>query len=364
MIVRPLTGFVLSVLAVGIVLAQHASPAWSAAAIMVDQRSGKYGYCKGAADAFSAMTCAEDQCRRAGGQMCEAIEGCPVEGFGAIAVDRRGGTVSGTCGLASAEQARAQALSRCAARGGNAESCQIVANFQDGGTAVAPEVKPRAPQPVKQVAPTAPAAPRQQPEPAAGPEPKPAQPPQQAARPAPEKAAPPPAESGPRPVAPSPPAKAAEPEAPAAPAEAKEPKAPSETAVVKPIDIEKAKPKEAPEQSIEEAERERQQAMADKLVGRWSNKNCAERFWEISKIKGNRYRAMFWYYETGVTSEKEFTVKFVDNVMELHWDTKNPNKEATVDYYIEKVRDIRDKSYIVFQNNYRNYNEPWEVRRC
>jgi len=363
MFVRPLTGYVLAVLAVGILLAAATSPASAASAIMVDQKSGKYGYCKGAADAFSAMTCAEQQCRKSGGQMCEAIEGCPVEGFGAIAVDRQGRTVSGACGLASAERARAEAISRCAALGGNAKACQVVATFQDGGATVSPVAQPRAPQPAKQAAPAAAAEPKPQAAPTATVQSKPVQAPppapppekaapQQATQPAPEKAPPPPAQSAPRPVAPSP------------PAEAKRPEAPTTAAVVKPLDVEKTKPKEAPEQSIEEADRQRQQALADKLVGRWSNKNCAERFWEISKIKGDRYRAMFWYYETGVTSEKEFTVKFANNVMELHWDTKNPNKEAEVDYYIEKVRDIRDKSYIVFQNNYRNYDQPWEVRRC
>ena len=154
--------------------------------------------------------------------------------------------------------------------------------------------------------------------------------------------------------------------------EAGEP-APEATAREKPVEPPAAKPQPpAPPKQAKRVTRKDQEAtqiaaqgrIADRLIGRWTNKSCSERYWEVIKLDDFRYKATFWYQDTGVDGQDEFTVQFNGPVMELHWKIKNPSKTSKSSFYVEKIRDVTEEGYVVFENNYRNFYDAWQVRRC
>ena len=104
--------------------------------------------------------------------------------------------------------------------------------------------------------------------------------------------------------------------------------------------------------------------LADRLIGRWTNKSCDERYWDVTKIDDYRYKAVFWYQDVGIDGEEQFSVKFTDAAIELQWNIKNTSKTATSPYYVEKISGIGEDKYVVFENNYRNFYDSWEVKRC
>lgn len=299
---RRWVGGILGVLAFGLVIAAGPRTAAAASVVSVDGKTGAYGYCK-AADPGSALSCAERKCRAAGGSNCVAIKGCPGTGYGAIA--RRGRKLGASCGEISAEKARQAAMSPCG------KDCKIVDSFLDGAPPKAPSAARAA---VTRVTPTTmPGAPRG---------------------------------TGAAPTATKPDS--------TTPASTKTAVAPA------------APEKPAPKTNLthEQKVAARQQRLADMFVGRWSSRRCADRFWAISKIKGRRYKARFWYSDSGMSGSDEFTVAFQDDgVIVLNWKARNPNKKSRVRNYVEKVVNLTEDSYTVFKNNYRA-NTRWTVHRC
>lgn len=265
----------------------------AASAIMADQDRGVFGYCTGQANAWAAMTCAQEKCEKGGGKACNAVEGCPKSGYGAIARNADGRQVAGSCGTESEAAARDRAMQRC--QPSNGVPCRIVATFQDDPTQSGDGQQGEG-------------------------------------------------ETAPKPTARE---EAVEP-----PAAKPKPPAPRKQAA-------KAAPKD--NEAVQVAAQGR---IADRLIGRWTNKSCGERYWEVSKIDDFHYKATFWYQDTGIDGQDEFTVQFNGPVMELHWKIKNPSKTSKKSFYVEKVRDVTEEGYVVFENNYRNFYDAWQVRRC
>ena len=104
-------------------------------------------------------------------------------------------------------------------------------------------------------------------------------------------------------------------------------------------------------------------AFADRFVGRWSNVQCAERFWEITRVDDLQYKVLFWYLDIGVAGEEMFTVSFDGHILVLLWDTENPNPTAEERNYVEQVINLREDGYEVVDNNYRPHT-GWLVQRC
>lgn len=326
-------GGILGVLAFGLAVAAGPRNATAASVVMVDGKTGAYGYCK-ATKPGGALSCAERKCRAVGGRNCIALKGCPGTGYGAIA--RRGRKLGASCGKASAKKARQAAMSLCG------KNCKVVDSFLDGKP---PVVRTAARPAVKQVAPTT------TPKRAAQTATKPATPKTGKADAAKKPAEPKPEQGAGKPVSLKPAAtKASEKPVAAQPTEVK-PAAPE-------------KPAQTASLSHKEKVALRQQRLADMFIGRWSSRKCAERFWEISKIEGRRYKARFWYDDVGMSGEDEFSVAFrEDDVIVLNWKAENPNKKSQVRNYVEKVVNLTEDSYTVFENNYR-VNTRWTVHRC
>ena len=107
--------------------------AGAATAVTGDPNSGAYGYCQGVAGAFEAMECARRKCEKAGGKNCQSVTGCPVgKGFGAVARNRGAKKIGASCGMDSAEAAKAAALKNCGDKG-----CRVVRSFTNNTAATA-----------------------------------------------------------------------------------------------------------------------------------------------------------------------------------------------------------------------------------
>jgi len=331
---RRCVGGIFGVLAFGVAVAAGPRIAAAASVVMVDGKTGAYGYCK-ATKPGSALSCAEQKCRAAGGRNCIAIKGCPGTGYGAIA--RRGRKLGASCGEASAEKARQAAMSPCG------KDCKIVDSFLDGTPPVARTA-------VKRVTPTV--TPKGTVQTAT----KPAMPKTGKAVSAKKPAEPKPEQTTGKPVSLEPATTKAAGKPAAAQPTGTRPTAAKPAAPEKPVRT----------ANLSHAEKValRRQRLADMFIGRWSSRKCAERFWDIRKIEGRRYKARFWYDDVGMSGEDEFTVDFQDDdVIVLNWKAENPNKKSQVRNYVEKVVNLTEDSYTVFENNYR-VNTRWTVHRC
>ena len=131
---RLLTACGAAVVALAAVALCNIQDAVAASAVTKDAKTGAFGYCTGADDAYAAMTCAQQSCEAAGGRNCKVVEGCPTPGHGAVARDRGARAIGSSCGKQTVAEARSEAMQRCAAQGAN---CKIVEIFTDGAGAAA-----------------------------------------------------------------------------------------------------------------------------------------------------------------------------------------------------------------------------------
>lgn len=319
-----LARFGLPLLMAVMVLALRTGPSDAASAISVDKKNGAYGFCSGADDAWAALTCAEKKCRARGGRDCQVVDGCPTGGYGAIARDAKARIVGGACGMESEDAAKDAAMTRCGAPGRN---CTLVESFKDGEPPIAAKEKA----------------------PGGGSAEATAKKAERAGKAAPGE----PPEAG----------EAVKTEKKKSTAEAeKKPAAGAEKG-------EQAKGEEGNGEKANEALRKKREAMMDKLVGIWSSGKCVDKFWQIARLGGNRFRAHF-VYEDGTEATEQFKVTWENQIMVLNWDTRLPQTSlqsdgsAPVRTYVEKVGSVTDASYTVIHNNYRNPQKGWVVHRC
>ncbi len=360
----------------------------AASAVTVHPKSGAFGFCTGADDPYAALMCARKKCEAAGGRDCQSIAGCPTQGHGAVARDRGARVVGASCGKKTVAEARTEAMQACVAQSG--ANCKIVELFSDaGGTSAAVDTgqaaKASAASKLASAPKTAVAAPDK---------PAPAQSSQaSASRKAPSAAAAPPAAAAPQPVKPPTKLLAATPPAsdpasmqPAAGPSAKQSAAvpPARTAETS-TDPSSLKPqdksaRDSRTQSVVDDLRarseRRQQALAptteeqikraDMLLGVWSSQKCAEKFWRITKAGNKNYNVLVWH-EDGQENTTSFRVTHEADVMVLTWNTRLPNAIENLKKgrrYVEKIGTIRDDSYTVVENNYKDFKRSWTVRRC
>lgn len=339
----------------------------AASAVSVDPRRGKMGYCAGEADSWTALSCAEKECKKSGGRRCESIAGCPGGGYGAVARDKSKRAIGASCGKADEGAARAAALADCRARGGRAGKCKVAGTFHDKAAG--------SEQSGEGYAPKLPTVAKVEPEKKPKPEPK--------------------AEGKPRDLAQAgsglgergggaykrPSAKKTERE------KAPEPKAAPEPAAVKkpePVSVARKQSGEECEEDDEECHKKKKASggalqpgpqkldpkfiaeVANRFIGRWTTSDCATSRWEVVKYDDNLFKATFWNSDVGMSGEASFTLRRDGEEVMVVWGRTIGGKTGGKDgsFYIERVEDIGARSYTVVANNYANEDSRWTVRRC
>lgn len=342
----------------------------AAAAVSVDARRGKMGYCAGEADSWTALSCAERECAKSGGRKCESIAGCPGGGYGAVARDKGRRAVGASCGKPDEEAAKLAAFADCRARGGRTGKCAIVGVFQD--KSAAPEQTGQGYAPVKRV--TKKAEPK--------PEPKPE------AKGAPRSLAQSGSGLGERgggtynrpskqPAGKSGGGAGKQPEAKPGPAPVRKPEP-------QPVARKQAGGEECEEDDEDCLQKKAGSAsgggavqpgpqkldpkfiadVANRLIGKWSTGDCATSRWEVIKYDDNLFKATFWSADVGMSGEDSFTLRRDGETVMMVWGTMIGARGKAGTPYIERIADIENRSYTVIGNNFAGKESRWTVRRC